>query len=518
MNTLIVQLLILGLFAVKTARDAAYYAWVLQIKEYRLDRLRAYWKDNAEFRNHLLLSWSLIAFLWLLETELFELTQGVALAYLIIGTMLVLRAVKNRALRRPQLTPKIKIIIGAYLGWLILMMLFLHFWPSTSNLSRLVIISLLTPWALGLVTVLITPLANRQKKRILERARLKMTKMKRLKTIGVTGSYGKTSTKEFLFAILSTKYNVVKTAGNNNTAMGVAQTVLNQIDEEADYFVCEMGAYKRDEIAEICELVKPYAGIITGINEQHLDLFGSLLNTKRAKFELAESLPKEGFVAVNRAALALEPRIDIAAEEIPFSKEDLFNLSVKPTVIQFTYSGQPFTLYAMGGHYAENLLAAIITAEKLGMSLAEISHAVSNLKVENPYLMRKIIGPSEAIFLDDSYSANPTGVLAALEYMQAAYPQHRKIMVFPGVIELGKNSEKIHEPIWKKTDEICDIAYIMQDVGTGDHWHREHCLFIFEQNFAKIKESLKPHLNANTVVLFESRGAGVVMQKLLNEK
>jgi UDP-N-acetylmuramyl pentapeptide synthase len=92
----------------------------------------------------------------------------------------------------------------------------------------------------------------------------------------ITGSYGKTSTKEFLYAILSEKYKVVKTEGNNNTNIGVAYTVLNKVSDDYDYFICEMGAYKIGEIAEICGIVKPEIGILTGINEQHIDLFGSI--------------------------------------------------------------------------------------------------------------------------------------------------------------------------------------------------------------------------------------------------
>lgn len=518
MSNLAFQAVLLVFFVCKIIQDAAYYVWVLQVKEYRLDRLKAHWRDNAEFRNHLLLNAALIGFLVFLSWDFFELTQAVALLYLAGGATSALLNLKNHTLKHPRLTSKVKLILALLGGWLLVTTALTYYRPSLFCLQQMAMIVLSTPLILSIITALITPIANRQKKRILKKAREKMNRLPHLRTIGVTGSYGKTSTKEFLYVILSERYKVIKTEGNNNTLMGVAQTVLNKLNDEVDFFVCEMGAYKRGEIAELCALTKPVAGIITGVNEQHLDLFGSMLNTKLAKFELAESLPKEGFAVISRRALALEPAIEIAAEEVPYDRKDLQNPIVKPTMIQFSYGGESFTLQAMGEHYAENLLAAIMTAEKLGMSLEEISRAVAKIKMHNPHLMRKITGHGGAIFLDDSYSANPTGVLAALKYMQAAYPHHQKILVFPGMIELGKDSEKIHEPVWKKVDAVCDIAFIMQDPKTGDHQHREHCLFIFERNFAKIEAGLRSRLNADTVVLFESRAAGVVMNRLLNEK
>jgi len=129
-----------------------------------------------------------------------------------------------------------------------------------------------------------------------------------VKVIGITGSYGKSSTKEFLATILSAKYKVCKTSANRNSEIGVAETVLRELKPEHEIFIVEMGAYRTGEIKAICDIVHPTIGVLTAVSEQHLALFGSLEATKKAKYELIEALPENGiaiFNADNRATREL---------------------------------------------------------------------------------------------------------------------------------------------------------------------------------------------------------------------
>ena len=148
------------------------------------------------------------------------------------------------------------------------------------------------------------------------------------------------------------------------------------------------------------------------------------------------------------------------------------------------------------------------------MSLEEISKAVKKIK-PSEYMMRKLDGPNSSVFIDDSYSANPDGVMAALNYLDEAYRDYKKIIVFSGIIELGSKSEEVHKKLFGKIGKVCDIAYILntkyQILDT-----KNKCEFIFEKDFNKTAEMLKNNLNEKTVVLFESRGAGVVMGKLFS--
>jgi UDP-N-acetylmuramoyl-tripeptide--D-alanyl-D-alanine ligase len=445
--------------------------------------------------------------------------------------------VRRRSFKRPKPTAKIMLIAAlaaflyvasAYLltAWIASRVTIIYSTDFLILFSLYLLIFNLFQFVCILAAILlVTPLTDYQKRRIMKRARRKMQELKHVRTIGITGSYGKTSTKEFLFSILSSKYKVVKTTGNNNTNMGVAGTILRDVDDSYDFFICEMGAYRIGEIAEICSLALPYAGILTGINQQHIDLFGSIENTKRAKFELIQNLPRDGFAVINRQAQEIALKIDYKVRDVTvFSRDLVEEIKVQPDYIEFAYKENVFRINILGKHYIDNLLAAIIAAEKLGMSISEIQEAVSKIKVESDYLIQKLEGPRGSVFIDDRYSANPTGTIAALEYLEDAYPRCKKILVFPGIVELGKDSENIHQRIWKKADDVCDLVYIVQKDNRVIHNINQikneykKSRFVFNDDFDKIKEDLKKQLDGNTVVLFESRGAGVVLRKLLEDK
>lgn len=541
MNT--VQILLLAtllLFSIKTLRDAMYFLWLFQTKEYRLDRTRSFIRENVKLDVSDLLT-ALGTFFMLgiffpatakfVAVFIILLAGYLAPLYFLAAAMRTMKDIFRHALKRPKLTLKMSLIVPlffisyVFFIYLITAKIFAAvlaiFTPDVFVLfsAYLLLLNLIAPIFILLAIVMITPVTDFQKRRIVNRASLKMAGMKKLRTIGITGSYGKTSTKEFLFAILSQKYKVVKTAGNNNTLMGVANTILGDVTDDYDFFICEMGAYKLGEVKEICALAKPFAGIITGINEQHMDLFGGIENTKRAKYELVQSLPKHGFAVMNREIEAMKPMLGQNVQDTAYyGVEAMSGVRVSPEFIEFTYQDIAFKANILGKHYLGNLLAAIITAEKLGMSLPEISTAVGQIGITSDYLMQKLDGPRGSIFIDDSYSANPTGVLAALEYLREAYPDKNKILVFPGIIELGEKSAAIHEAIWKKTNEVCQFAYILQKDNKSAREAGTICQFVFEKDFDKMQREIEPRIDKDAVLLFESRGAGVVMKKLLENK
>ena len=502
--------------------------------------------------------------------------QYSVLALFAFTVLQILGEIKKRSFKRPKLTLKVMFI---YFLLSFVYSLIAFCWISSFYMTKeakLPIGSLASGSALMLFAIIINPLIISsivlaiepifyfQKKRIIKRAAEKMRGLKKVKVIGITGSYGKTSTKEFLYTILSQKYKVVKTEGNNNTNIGVAYTVLNKVSDEYDYFICEMGAYKIGEIKEMCEIVKPGIGILTGINNQHIDLFGSQENIIKGKFELIEALPEEGLAVLNeKLKTKIEERkfkvknlkyfslgdannIKVYQDYVEF--EHLINKSCHPELVSGSigdlsltnvnssksesnrigkYGGDnqkilkqvqndrnssKFRLNILGKHYIENVLSGIMAAEHLGMSLDEIKSAVEKIR-PNELMMRKLEGPNNSIFIDDSYSANTDGVLAALDYLNETYSNYKKIIVFPGIIELGKYSEEAHKMLYNRINKVCDVAYILE---TGN-WKLEtgnKCKFVFEKDFDRVAKMVRKDLNKNTVVLFESRGAGAVMGKL----
>jgi len=528
------------LFAFKVFSDSLYLLWLFQIKEYRLDRMKSHLRETIHLNVSdilILTGVSVLLTLFFPVTARFigvtaALTLGaIAPVFFLYSFFRFILGLSKRSFKRPKATLKILLISAVYLATFSVFVYFL-----TSYIVRsvdivytldffilfafyLLILLLLMPFFILFAILLITPITDFQKRRIMAKARDKMADMKHIKTIGITGSYGKTSTKEFLYGILATKYKVVKTSGNNNTNMGVAGTILREVSDDYDYFICEMGAYRVGEIKETASIAKPFAGIITGINEQHLDLFGSLENTKRGKFELIRALPQDGFAVISQRADEMKPKLGYNVRDVVrFSSDIVSDVNTQPDYVEFTYKDTVFRLNMLGKHYIENLLSAIIVAEKLGMSLEEIRQAVGSLEIEDGHLMNKAYGPKGAVFIDDSYSANPTGVIAALEYMEDAYPDKKKMMVFPGIIELGKSSGEIHKKIWEKTDDVCLFAFLLQEEDKDIPQAYQKCHFVFEKDFDRMKKEIEKRIGSDSVILFESRGAGVVMRKILADK
>ncbi|MBU2578853.1 hypothetical protein KKA09_01930, partial [Patescibacteria group bacterium] len=220
-------------------------------------------------------------------------------------------------LKFPKFTKKIIVISisGIFLATLIVYFIFSL--PNNENfyLAFLIFIFSVPLFSSFIVLLFQIPTAILCK-RILKKAKRKREQFKNLLVIGIAGSYGKTSTKEFLATILSEKFNVLKTEKHINAEIGIAQTILNNLNESHQIFICEIGAYEKGKIKEVCEIIKPKIGIVTGVNEQHLSTFGSMKNLLSAEGgeELIDSLPIDGmafFNAKNKYCLELYKKTGI---------------------------------------------------------------------------------------------------------------------------------------------------------------------------------------------------------------
>jgi len=394
----------------------------------------------------------------------------------------------------------------------------------------LLTIDLLIPFIVSIIVLSFQPFAVIFRSQIIIMAKRKREKLKDLLVIGITGSYGKTSTKEFLYRILSKKFRVLKTSERQNSEIGISQCILNELTPEYDIFIVEMGAYGRRGIKLLCNIVKPHVGILTGINEQHLALFGSQKNIIRTKYELIESLPKDGLAIFNgsdkyclelydktekpKRIFTSQPRVlgiepDVWAENIIVQKEFVFFRGCDKD------GCDNFKAYLSGSHFVSNLLGAICVATELGMKKEEISQSV--LDIDAPRRTMNIFkGLNDLIIIDDSYSANPQGVIAALDYLKIY--DGKKLIVMPCLIELGLASREIHKSIGRKIGEICDAAIIT----TRDYFQeiREGAVekglkneeILFSENPSEILNTIQTFFYSGDAILF----AGRVPQKIID--
>lgn len=344
----------------------------------------------------------------------------------------------TRHFLRPIITIKITLVFLAtlLLSFFVNLFLYFTFLDPKAFLMGLLLAYILLPLSVVISLGLFYPFEFLAKKAVVLLAKRKINSFKDLLVIGITGSFGKTSTKEILAAILQTEYKVCKTKGTNNTPLGVAKTVFKDLKGNHQVFIVEMGAYKIGEIRQICQLVNPKIGIVTGVNEQHLELFGSLENTARAKFELVEALPKDGLAVLNAGN-----EYTLAMVEKAKCRVELFGKEKKN-----------YKVSLVGDHYQENIQAALQVAKFLKVSEKKALEQISEVK-SFAQAVKIIKKKKRATIIDDSYNSNPQGFLSALK-LAVQFKNKKRVIITPGIIELGKASEKIHQNLGKEIGEV----------------------------------------------------------------
>ncbi len=304
---------------------------------------------------------------------------------------------------------------------------------------------ILTPYILFLAYLINEPFEEIIKRYYLKRAKNKLDKSKVLK-IGITGSYGKTSIKEILKTILSQKYRVLATPASYNTPLGIAITSKN-LDSTHDIFIAEMGARSKGDIKELAALVKPSYGVLTGINNQHLETFDSPETIKDTKFELFENLAENGkgfFSTDSEGARELYERF--GGEKFCAGLSGENNL-VTATDISTGQHGMSFTLVIrgekpvkcntvlLGRHSVSNICLATAVAYKIGLTPQEIAQGINRIQSIG-HRLELMPNNKNIVIIDDSYNSNEDGIKAAMEVLDTF--SGRKIVLTPGLVELGK--------------------------------------------------------------------------------
>jgi len=329
------------------------------------------------------------------------------------------------------------------------------------------ILSTQTYLFLIIATLIFKPIEYFARQRIKNSAIKKLNTFDKLTVIGITGSYGKTSVKEFLYAILKTNFSVLKTPQSYNTVLGISKVIDLELDESYEYFICEMAAYKRGEIKELSQMLKPKHGILTGINEQHLEMFGSLENTTKAKFELIQAIPSNGFSVINLDNKYIKENYEKYNKNYVFYGLGDYDFSAKN--IKITEEGSQFDLILnkkiyscetrlLGKSQIENIVVASALAFKLGMNPVKIVAAIKNIRPVPHRLQPKTI--NNYFVIDDAYNSNITGFKESL-YLLQNFESRTKVIVTPGIVDLGNETLQIHRKLGEVCDEVCDLIILV---------------------------------------------------------
>jgi UDP-N-acetylmuramoyl-tripeptide--D-alanyl-D-alanine ligase len=269
--------------------------------------------------------------------------------------------------------------------------------------------------------------------------------------IGVTGSTGKTTTKEAIAHVLSSRFRVLKSEGNFNNHFGLPLMLL-KIEPEHEAAVIEMGMSHRGEIAALAKIAQPEIGVVTNVAPVHLEFFKSVAEIARAKYELIESLPASGTAILNAddgyvcqfgrdfrgkvVRYGLHPSADVRAENIE-------SRGAAGSVFDVVTNGlrQPATLHLVGTHNIYNALAAVATGMERGLSLAEASGALATLAPADK--RGAVVQVGNITVINDCYNSNPTALDAMVDTL-AAMPAKRRIVVAGEMLELGPSGEELH--------------------------------------------------------------------------
>jgi UDP-N-acetylmuramoyl-tripeptide--D-alanyl-D-alanine ligase len=339
-------------------------------------------------------------------------------------------------------------------------------------LAALAVIQL-SPLMTVLANLILSPVQNAINQTYVKRAQNRLRDVQPL-VIGITGSYGKTSTKYLLEHLLTSHRRVFKTPLSYNTMMGVCRVINESLETNIEVFIAEMGAYRRGDIKELSDFVHPTIGILTAIGPQHLERFKTLDNIQATKYELIEALPASGVAIFNND----DPRCRALADrtthvcvmrygmETTGQSLDLWaeHITMGPEGLSFTMAGQDgrrvnVRTILLGHHNVLNILGASCAALAIGIPLADLAQAIQELPPV-PHRLQLLDNGSGVTVIDDSYNSNPIGATQALEVL-GSFTTGQRILVTPGMIELGPLEAQLNEALGEKAAEVCDFVVLV---------------------------------------------------------
>lgn len=370
----------------------------------------------------------------------------------------------------------------------------------------------------SLAVVLLWPADWIAKYVILAKARIKIKKLKDLKVIGIAGSYGKTTMKEVLFQVLSSKYQVASTPESVNTEIGVARWILKNVDSSTEIIVVEMGEHYKGDVEAICNISKPDVAVVTGINEAHLERMKTLENITETVFEVVSQAKPGALVLLNgddanvtahyKEYVWPDHKVEkFQTSNFKFQKFDQENLV---WIGQIDPAGE-VAIKLLGEYALGDVDAAIKIALSLGMNAEEIKRGIANIRPVE-HRLQPIRSAGGILVIDDAYNGNPAGALTAIRTL-SRFEGRRKVYVTPGLVEMGKSSKDVHLEIGRQLAGAADVVILIKNSVTKDiesgitnyeSGERQKPQIIWFETAQEAHTALPGILKTDDVVLFQN--------------
>ncbi len=447
------------------------YLHMLQLNSYMNLRYTRWFKNS--FRNEIgaksLLPILPIAFFILGQNIAFVLTWVMAYVYVIYKRKV------GKEKKKFVFTVRVKrLCITILVQWIVLYALALYIYLDYNRIQLLILfISIYVLGELKISYVILANTINYPVEKLINLyyywdAKNILQKNKKLLVIGITGSYGKTSSKYILSRLLSAKYNVLMTPESYNTLMGVIRTIREHLKPIHEIFVVEMGAKKNGDIREICQLVNPKYALITSIGYQHLETFKNIENIIKTKYELVNEV-KNGVAFLNfENEFIKEKKSDgkyfsygINNNSLSYWAENIIYNERGLRFILCNYKGERIEIKTklLGIHNVLNIISACAIAMELGVLADEICYTVKQIPPV-PHRLELTGSASGITVIDDAFNSNPEGASEALNVL-SKFDSPMRILITPGMVELGEKEYEANYKFGKKAAASCDYIILV---------------------------------------------------------
>ncbi|MBD5132214.1 MAG: UDP-N-acetylmuramoyl-tripeptide--D-alanyl-D-alanine ligase [Clostridiales bacterium] len=479
---------------------------ILQLSGYKAKGVVAWWKDTSfdvliRYASLMLFGFiAMIIFVACFHT--FEYVRYCAVAfYILLAVTFIVAEAKSgsnnvkftgRIARMLAVDCVIMLGLGALVAWAT------YFSPYCQTLAAA--LAVFSPFVAIISNYIMLPFEKLNNRKYVKRAKAKLADKKPV-VIGITGSFGKTTAKNMLNAMLLTTHTVLATPASYNTPMGVCKTINNDLGDE-NYFIAELGARYKGDIKELCDIVSPKYGIITAIGDMHLQTLGSRENVANVKFELGKALPEDGLLVLNgynNDCAVLYDRevscrkIKTGESEISFDK---LVIDGNGTSFELIIGNERFNVNCklLGAHIPELVCACAAVAVECGVSGENIAKAVNGMpQVKHRLELVPSVDPAVTV-IDDGYNSNPVGARNALNVIKRM--AGNKIIITPGFVELGPIEKQCNTELGADIAGVCDYAFL---VGSRSKEIK--------------KGALNAGMNEDNIKVFDSRDSAVAALK-----
>ena len=336
------------------------------------------------------------------------------------------------------------------------------------------------------------------------------------KTIAITGSNGKTTTKDIITSVLSTKFKVHKTQGNFNNELGVPLTIL-AAPEDSEILVLEMGADGFGQLDFLSKMVEPDYTVITNIGESHIEFFKSREGIARAKFEITNGMKKDGYFVYNGDEVLLKTLVEssdikaTACGENSYNDIILENYIIARDKIDFklNISEEYYFTKLKGKHNLYNIMFAVAIASKIGLTNAEIRKAIENTVEITGMRLQSIPYREDSLIINDAYNASPTSMKAAVDVVNSFDDFDYKTLVLGSMFELGPNEINFHGDVGEYISNNTKDINLVISVGElaeniTKQIKNDKIKTLHFPTTAKVSEYLKNNKHKNEVILFKA--------------